>query len=132
MLRQNLRPTAPTVVALKNQIQSTKEQLDQLATEVGKNANGKPLSAVMGEYEQLDLERQFAQTMLTGSLQALDQARATAAAQHLYITPYVRPALPTSPDYWSRYTALARVSAGAFAFWLIALMITRSIRERFE
>jgi capsular polysaccharide transport system permease protein len=132
MLRQSLLPTAPTVVALKNQIQSTKEQLDQLAREVAKNPNGKPLSTVMGEYEQLDMERQFAQTMVTGTLQALDQARATAAAQHLYITPYVRPALPTSPDYWSRYTALARVSVGAFVFWLIALMIARSIRERFE
>jgi capsular polysaccharide transport system permease protein len=129
--RQSLLPTAPAIVSLKNQIQSTKEQIASIAREVGKNSEGSPLSKVMGEYEALDQDRQFAQTMLTTALQSLDQARANAAAQHLYITPYVRPALPVSSAYMERYWAIARVAMFAFIFWLIALLIVRSIRERF-
>lgn len=131
MVKQKLLPTAPAIIALKYQIQSTKEQINAVAREVAKSPDGRPLSKVMGEYEQLDLERQFAQTMLTSTLQSLDQARANAAAQHLYITPYVRPSLPTSPPYWDRTVSILRVAAIAFVFWLIALMLVRSIRERF-
>lgn len=129
--RQNLQPTAPVIVALKNQIKSTKEQLQNTESMVGKGQDGSALSTVMAEYEQLDLERQFAQTMLTGALQALDQARATATSQHLYITPYVRPSLPDSSTYPRRVLSVIGVGALAFAIWLIGLLIVRSIRERF-
>jgi capsular polysaccharide transport system permease protein len=132
MLRQRLFPNAPTVVVLKNQIQSTKEQLAAVERSVGKKADGSSLSKVMGEYEQLDLERQFSQTMLTSASQALEQARANAAAQHLYITPYVRPSLPTTFSYPHRFLSTLKVGAFAFAFWLIALLIVRSISERYS
>jgi capsular polysaccharide transport system permease protein len=131
MMRQNLLPTAPTVIVLKNQIQSTKEQISGLERSVGKNTEGASLSKIMGEYEQLDLERQFAQTMVTGALQALDQARANAAAQHLYITPYVRPTLPTTSTYPQRAVSVLKVAAIAIVLWLIGLLAVRSVRERF-
>jgi capsular polysaccharide transport system permease protein len=129
--RQSLLPTAPAVVALKHQIQSTREQLKRVEASVEKNSDGRPLSTVMGEYEQLDLEKQLAQTLLTGAVQALEQARANAAAQHLYITPYVRPSLPTSSTYPHRLWSVLYVAGVAFVFWLIALMIVRSVRERY-
>jgi capsular polysaccharide transport system permease protein len=131
MLRQRLLPNAPTVIVLKNQIQSTKEQLAAVERSIGKKADGTPLSKVMSEYEQLDLERQFSQTMLTSALQALDQARANAAAQHLYITPYVRPSLPMTSTYPDRFFSVLKVGALAFVFWLIALLTVRSISERY-
>jgi capsular polysaccharide transport system permease protein len=131
MMREKLLPTAPTVVMLEHQIQSTKDQLANVERTIGKNANGAPLSKVMSEYEQIDMERQFSQTMLTGAMQALDQARASAAAQHLYITPYVRPSLPTAPSYPQPIMSILRIGALAFVFWLIALLIVRSMRERF-
>ena len=60
-------------------VRRTKEQIAAVERSIGKKADGTSLSKVMGEYEQLDLERQFSQTMLTSALQALDQARANAA-----------------------------------------------------
>lgn len=131
LLRQNLDPTAPVITVLKNQIKSTKEQLETIEATVGTDRDGKPLSMVMGEYEQLDLERQFAQNMVISTMQALAQARAQAASQFLYITPYVRPALPQSSTHPRRTLSIAMVGIGAFAFWLIGLLIVRSIRERF-
>jgi len=129
--RQNLDANAPVIVTLNNQIKSVREQLQITESAVGKNRDGTPLSSVMGEYEQLDLERQFAQAMVTSTMQALDQARANAAAQHLYITPYVRPSLPQSSVYPRRLLSIAGVGAVAFAIWLAGLLMIRSIRERF-
>jgi capsular polysaccharide transport system permease protein len=129
--RQNLAPNAPAIVTLNNQIKSVKEQLQITEAAVGTSRDGTSLSSVMGEYEQLDLERQFAQAMVTSSMQALDQARANATAQHLYITPYVRPSQPRSSTYPKRFLSTAGVGALAFVFWLIGVLIVRSIRERF-
>lgn len=131
LVRQNLQAGAPAIVALKNQIKSTKEQLAKTEADVGKGINGSALSTVVGEYEQLNLELQFAQAMVTSTMQALDTARANAAAQHLYITPYVRPSLPQSSTYPQPVWAIAKVGFFAFVFWLIGLLIVRSIRERF-
>ena len=130
-VRQNLAPNSPVVVTLKNQIKSVKEQLAATEADVGRGANGTSLSKIVGEYEQLNLQVQFAQAMVTSTMQALDQARANAAAQHLYITPYVRPSLPQSPQYPNRPLAVATVGLIAFALWAIGLLILRSIRERF-
>jgi capsular polysaccharide transport system permease protein len=65
------------------------------------------------------------------SLLAPAQARANAAAQHLYIAPFVRPSLPQSSTYPHRLQSVILVGAMAFAFWLTGLLVLRSIRERF-
>ena len=49
----------------------------------------------------------------------------------LYVTPYVRPSLPTSSTYPQRLRSVLYVAGVAFVFSLIALMIVRSVRERY-
>ncbi len=78
----------------------------------------------------LDLERQTAQNMLASSMQTLDQARANAVTQHLYITPYVRPSLPQSSVYPRTYLSTFIAGALAFMFWVIGLLTVRAIFER--
>jgi capsular polysaccharide transport system permease protein len=128
---QNLQPNAPAVITLQNQINSTKEQLAIIESSVGRNTrNGASLSSVIAEYEQLDLERQFAQSMVTSAMAALDMARANASSQRLYITPFVRPSLPQSALYPRPMMAIATVAALALIVWLIGLLIGRSVAER--
>jgi capsular polysaccharide transport system permease protein len=127
---QNLQPNAPAVITLQNQINSTKDQLAIIEGSVSHNKSGASLSSVIAEYEQLDLERQFAQSMVTSTMAALDASRASAAAQHLYITPYVRPSLPESSLYPRRILTIATVGGLALIIWLIGLMIGRSVIER--
>ena len=129
--RQNLSPDSPQIVNLKNQIKSTREQLASTEGDVARGVNGAALSKVVGEYEQLNLEVQFAQTMVTGTMQALDQARANAASQHLYITPYVRPSLPQSSVYPNRFLSILTVAAISLGIWFCGVLLTRSIRERY-
>jgi capsular polysaccharide transport system permease protein len=127
---QNLQPNAPAVITLTNQINSTKDTLAVIEGSVGRNKSGASLSTVIAEFEQLDLERQFAQNMVTSTMGALDAARASAAAQHLYITPYVRPSLPESSLYPRRVLAILTVVGLALIVWLIGLLLGRSVFER--
>ncbi len=126
---QNLSPNAPAVRVLKSQIAATKAQLVSVESDVSKDRAGGGLSTVVAKYEQLDLERQFAQAMVTSTMQALDQARANAAAQHLFITPFVRPALPQSSTYPNRPVSVLLVTFYSFLTWLIGFLVARSVSE---
>ena len=124
-------PTARAVVTIEKRIATTKEQLADVEAQVSKNRDGidRPLSEVVGAYEQLDLERQFAQTMLTSTMQTLEQARANAISQHIYVTPYVRPALPQSSVYPRRLLSVAAVAAISLLIWISIVMVVRSILD---
>jgi capsular polysaccharide transport system permease protein len=131
----HLAPNAPAVITLKSQIEATKDQLKKTESSVSGTSNHfsdpSALSDVVSEYEQLNLEVQYAQAQVTSTQQALDLARANAAAQHLYITPYVKPQLATSSIYPDRTLSTVEVFLIAFGIWLAGLLILRSIRERF-
>jgi capsular polysaccharide transport system permease protein len=130
LTRQNLRPNAPHIVSLKSRINAVREQLAAVESQIGTSRDGsRPLSKVVGQYEQLDLERQFAQTILTSAVQSLEQARTNAIAQHLYVTPFVRPARPESSTYPNRLVSILTVGFACFFLWTIGLLVARSIGE---
>jgi capsular polysaccharide transport system permease protein len=134
LLNRHLSPTSPAVVTLQNQIKATKDQLAAVEATVAagkERAGGASLSSVIAEYEQLELERTFAQALVTSAMQALEQARAMAASQRLYITPYVRPSLPESSTYPRRLLSIFVVGILAFVIWVVGLLTVRSMFERF-
>lgn len=130
LARQQLDPNAPALQVLRSRIQATKDELARVEKEVGQTREGtRPLTEVMAKFEQLNLDLQYAQNFVVSSRQMLDQARANAAAQHLYLTPYVTPAIPESATYPKRGTMILMYGLAFFGLWLIGLLIVRSIRE---
>ena len=98
--------------------------------EVGNDREGnRKLTEIVGRYEELDLERQYAQAFMVAAQQALDQARANAAAQHLYLTPYVLPVLPESALYPKRAQTVIIAALSFLGLWIVGLMVVRSIAE---
>ncbi|WP_133771759.1 hypothetical protein [Enterovirga rhinocerotis] len=128
--KQNVSATSPAAVALQSRIRATREQLKRLESEVAKERSGNStLTNVVGRYEQLDLERQYAQNMLTSAMTALDQARAAAGSQSLYLTPYVRPGLPESATYPKKLQTIALIFVSVLAVWFVGLLAWRSFRQ---
>jgi len=123
----------PAGKLLRAQIESNQQQLAvverQIAHDSGGAGGANALADVVGKYEQLTLDQQYAQTMLMQTLQALDLARANAVAQHLYIVPYVTPILPQSATYPHRGLNTLLGSLGFFGFWLAALLVYRTIQD---
>lgn len=127
--KQNLDANAPMIRSIQTRIRATREQLANVEKEVANRDGANPLSKVMGEYERLDLERQFAQDAVKNALRLLDDARGQALFQHLFITAFVSPGLPQSSTYPKRYHAVAIVFFGCLLFWTAGLMFVRSVRE---
>jgi capsular polysaccharide transport system permease protein len=130
LIRGGLSQDAAQVQALRRRITAVQDQLRQVESEIAKSGDGnQPLAQVVGRYEELDLERQFAQALLTSTVQSLEQARSNAVARRLFILPFVRPALPESSTYPKRLVAILTVAGASAMLWTIALLIGRSIRE---
>lgn len=120
----------PTAKLLRAQIAATRQQLAAVEGRIGHDANGsRALADVVGRYEELNLEQQYAQNMLVQTMQALDIARANAVAQHLYIVPYVSPTLPQSATYPRRGLDTLLGALICFGLWLGGLMILRAIQD---
>jgi capsular polysaccharide transport system permease protein len=126
-----LDDSAPAMTIVRSQIKATKEQLAAVEKSVATTGQGAALSNVVAEFEKLDVERQLAQTMLTNAQASLDQARATAASQILYVEPYVRPYLPQSALYPRRYLDLGMAFAISLVIWGFLVLTARSIREHY-
>lgn len=128
--KQAIDPNAPAVRVLNSKIAATKQELAKIEREVSQDRNGATsLADVMARYEKLDLERQYASAMLVSSQQAFDTARGNAAAQHLYMTPYVRPSLPESSTEPRRSLYVSQSALALFGIWLIVLTVVRAIRD---
>ena len=130
LIGQHFTMDAPTVKYYLAQLNAVKSELRSVEKEVKASQEGKsPLSAVVGTYETLDLTRQYANLAYTNAMLALDQTRANAAAQHIYLTPYSQPILPHAAD-GPKVVQATFLTFMAIAFsWLILLMVSRSIRE---
>jgi capsular polysaccharide transport system permease protein len=129
LIKQNVGPNAPAIQTLNSQIKATREQILVVEAQVARNEGDPPISEIVSQYELLDLERQFAQTMVTNTMTALDQARANAAAQQVYLISFVRPALPDSSTYPRRFISVLVVAAFSALAWFIYLLIARSVRD---
>lgn len=100
-----------------------------MEAQLGSDSKGKSLTAIVGEFEVLDLEKQFAQNVVVAARQTLEKARATALAQHIYVTAFVGPNKAVISSYPRTYLSIALTALYAFMIWTIGLLVVRAIRE---
>jgi capsular polysaccharide transport system permease protein len=130
-MRIYIRGDSPALKLLEGRIDSLKAQLGALESETaGPAAAGSPaLSRVIGAYEELESERQFAETAYQKALEALDRARANADRQRIYLADFVPPSLPEEPLYPHRLRLTVLVFVAAFVVWTIGSLTVRSVRD---
>jgi capsular polysaccharide transport system permease protein len=133
-LKSYMRDDAPSVKILKARIRSLETQRRALAHEMtSSNQAGttRPdtLSAVLGSYEQLQSEQKFAEAAYQHALQSLDQARANAARQRVFVASFIPPSLPEEALYPRRWRSLGTVALLALAVWSIGGLAVQSIRD---
>ena len=86
-VKHYMRADAPSVRMLEARIQSLQSQLRSVESEVTdtEKSRSEVLSRVMGSYERLESERNFAEKAYQHALEALDRARMNADRQQVYI-----------------------------------------------
>jgi capsular polysaccharide transport system permease protein len=130
-LKTYMRDDAPSVKVLKARIRSLEVQQRSLAREMTDpdGSRSDALSRVLGSYEELESEHKFAETAYQHSLQSLDQARANADRQHVFIASFIPPSLPEDALYPRRWRSLGTVALMALAVWGIGGLTVQSVRD---
>ncbi|MBL6749549.1 MAG: hypothetical protein ISP90_03470 [Nevskia sp.] len=128
-LAQQLRnPDAPEIQVLKAQLAATQRQLQRVDATIGSHLNGNTgLAQVVGEFEDLDLERSAAEQVLLGCVLGLQQAKADADALHLYVSFYEKPLKPESATYPRRLLSTLIVILAGLMIWIIGILIANSV-----
>ena len=131
ILKRYMRDEAPSMQVLTTRIQAIETQLRSLAAEMTDPEEARPdrLARRLGEYEQIDSERRFAEASYQLALRAVEQARANADRQRVFIASFVPPSLPEEPLYPRRWRTLGTAALIAFAIWGIGGLAAQSVRE---
>ncbi|WP_236687857.1 hypothetical protein [Jannaschia aquimarina] len=96
----------------------------------GESAGGRAFADLVGEYERLAVDREFAETAYTSALAAYDGALAEARRQTRYLAAYTLPTLAETPEYPRRVLLLAMIAGFLFLAWSILVLIIYSLRDR--
>jgi capsular polysaccharide transport system permease protein len=130
-LRSYMRDGAPPMRALEARIRALEAQRRSLAHEMTGEGTARQdtLTRVLGGYEQLESERKFAETAYQHALRDLDQARANADRQRVFVASFVPPSLPEEALYPRRWRSLGTIALLAFALWGIGGLALQSIRD---
>jgi len=122
---------APTVKLLKAHILSLDAQRRSLAREMTDpdHSRSDTLSHALGSYEQLESEHKFAEAAYQHALQSLDEARANADRQQVFIASFIPPSLPEEALYPRRWRSLGTIALIVLAVWGIGGLTVQSIRD---
>ncbi len=92
--------------------------------------DGKDYSTLVGEFERLMVDREYAEKSYLAAQTVLDTAQAEAQRQSRYLATYAKPAMPESAQYPKRLILSALCFAVALLSWAIGVLIYYSVRDR--
>lgn len=90
---------------------------------------GDDYPTLLGEYEGLIVDREYAEESYRAALAALDVARANANRQSRYLAAYVAPTLPQTAEYPRRFLTIGLIALFSFLAWAILSLVYYSIRD---
>jgi capsular polysaccharide transport system permease protein len=132
ILMQTAREGDPRLVQARRRVDVIEQRLAQerarFSTTDG-TVNG-AYANLIGDYERLSVDKQFAEQAYLSSLASLDLATAEAARKSRYLAAYIEPTLAETPEYPKRLIILATLSAFLIGIWVVATMVYYSIRDR--
>ncbi len=123
------RNAEASISALKQQIATLRRELAAQSPDSEAPSATRPLSSLVTEYQELELEREFADRHYLKSLSALEAARQDAARTQRYLVVYVQPRLPDEPLEPRRLWAILGIVAGSLALAAMTAIAWKTVRE---
>lgn len=130
-LQANAQPNDPRIEQAELRIRVIREQIEQERQKFGsETATGEALSEVVGQYESLAVDREFAERTYIAALATYDTARAEASRLSRYLAAYVKPTLAQEPEFPERGKLLLIIGGFLLIIWIIGVLIYYSLRDR--
>lgn len=131
LLQANAQANDPRIEQTQLRIDVIREQIASERQKFGsETATGEALSEVVGQYESLMVDREFAQQTYVAALAAYDVARAEAARQTRYLAAYVKPTLAQDSEFPKRMKLLPMMGGFLLLIWIVGILTFYSLRDR--
>jgi capsular polysaccharide transport system permease protein len=125
-----MSPNAPTVQTMRSRLENVDRQIDQLKAQLASHStDGRPLSKSLVKFEELELQRTFAEKLYSMAQDALERARMRAERQNLYISEFVQPSLPQQPTYPQRFALSFIIPIALLVVWGILALIGAAVED---
>lgn len=96
----------------------------------GRGGGGEDFSTLIGEYESLFVDREFAEKSYVAALRSYDVAVAEARRQSRYLAAYVHPTLAETALYPKRLFAVFLLGLLFLVVWSVGALVYYSVRDR--
>ena len=130
LLQANAQPEDPRIGQAELRIQVIRDQIEAERQKFGSTGGEEALSDVVGQFEILTVDRQFAEATYTAALAGFETARAEAVRQSRYLAPYIRPTLAQEAEFPERAKLLLMIAGFLTVLWVIGSLIFYSLRDR--
>ncbi len=133
LLQNTTQDNDPRIVQAQRRIEVIELRIEAERRKLGlgnASEGGDVFATLVGEYEGLIVDREFAEAAYTSALASYDSALAEARRQSRYLAPHVRPTLAERAEYPKRGNILLLVGLFLFFSWAIGVLLYYSLRDR--
>lgn len=127
---QLLTGANPQIPVLKKRIALLEAEIASQSSKV--TGGGQSLASKAASFQQLALEKEFADKMLASTLSSLEQARTEAQRQQLYLERIAQPNLPDSPMEPRRVRSILAVLVLGLIAWGVLSMLIAGVKEHLD
>ncbi len=121
---------APQIKMLAANRQILSDQIAALEARItGADLNSPTASAVLAEYDQLDVKKSLAEQAVVVAERILDNTKVDANRHHIYLVAIEDPTVPQSPIAPRRAHMILLISLGALSFWSLIAVIAANVRD---
>ena len=120
---------APALVGLRARLAAVEKQLAAEKLRLAGESKFGSMTSIAGEYEDLQIESDFARQQLVSAMTSLEAARVKAEAQSRYVVAFQVPVLPDESLYPRPFLFTLFVFVGALVIVGICSLIIAAVRE---
>lgn len=132
LLSDASRASDPRIEQTERKIEVIRKRIDEERRKLGivDSENGTTFSNLLGRFESLMIEKEFAEKSYLSASAAYDAALADARRQNRYLAAYVDPTLAETPQYPKRTLLVLVITMFSFIGWAILVLIAYSVKDR--
>lgn len=131
VLSESAGPSDPRLAQIELRINVIRDRIDEERLKyVVRDSDESNFSSLVGEYERLAVDREFAEQSYLVALASYDLARKEAQRKSKYLAAYIKPTLAERAEYPQRFLLLSLISIFLLFVWAIAVLIYYAIKDR--
>jgi capsular polysaccharide transport system permease protein len=133
-----LSDQAPSVQMLQSKISALEEEIARVENEISSDSDSSlgaapgssdALAGVLAEYQELEINQQFAENAYTAALASLERARTEADRTQSYLAVYLQPSVPDEATYPRRILNIFIVFVLCCILWAVGSLGYLTVRD---